>query len=167
MERVFCTGTFERVLDDKQRLLLPKTVKKSLAQSESIFLTPGQDGCLELHGHDTLQIRSEEFTKPQSDNKKAFSRLFYSQTERCQFDSQNRIRIPQRLIEWSSMTSKIIIVGVGGFWEIWQEEKWQDYCDSNKPRFDQVADALLGDSEPTTTPSDLPTPEEERPSHPR
>ena len=60
---VFCTGTFERNLDDKQRLLLPKTVKKSLSQSESIFLTPGQDGCLELHTYETLQSRSsDEFT---------------------------------------------------------------------------------------------------------
>ena len=169
---VFCTGTFERILDDKQRLLLPKTVKKSLAQSESLFLTPGQDGCLELHGDETLQIRSEEFTNSQSGNlKKAFSRLFYSQSERCQFDSQNRIRIPQRLIEWSSLTSKIIIVGVGGFWEIWNDGNWQDYCNNHKTRFDQVADALLGIGELSGVQTDAEktkqTTPEERPNQPR
>ena len=145
---VFCTGTFERVLDDKQRLLLPKTVKKSLSDSESIYLTPGQDGCLELHGYDSLQLRSSEFTNSRSGNmKKAFSRLFYYQAERCQFDSQNRIRIPQRLIEWSGLDSKIIIVGVGSYWEIWNESRWQEYCGSHKTEFDQVADALLCDSD--------------------
>ena len=141
---MFCTGTFERVLDDKQRLLLPKTVKKSLSQSESIYLTPGQDGCLELHGIESLEIRSKEITNTQNVGmKKAFSRLFYSQTERCQFDSQNRIRIPQRLLEWSRLESKIIVVGVGGYWEIWNECLWQDYCGVHRGDFDHVAETVL------------------------
>ena len=146
---MFCTGTFERVLDDKQRLLLPKTVKKSLNGSESIYLTPGQDGCLELHGNESLNVRSSEFTSSKSGQlKKAFSRLFYSQAERCQFDSQNRIRIPQRLIEWSGIDCKVIIVGVGSYWEIWDENDWHDYCGAHKTEFDQVADALLSNTMP-------------------
>ena len=164
---MFCTGTFERVLDDKQRVLLPKTVKKSLSQTESLFLTPGQNGCLELHSYDSLQSRSAEFTSSQSGHlKKAFSRLFYSQAECCQFDSQHRIRIPQRLLEWSSLTSKLIIVGVGGFWEFWDERHWQDYCSNHKSQFDEVANLLLSNGEHDNAESN-PSSDQKIPTNPR
>lgn len=163
---MFCTGTFERTLDDKQRLLIPKTVKKTLNEGESLFLTPGLDDCLELHSESSIEKRAIEAEKSQSpsQNRKSFARLFFAQAEKCDLDSHNRIRIPQRLIEWSKLESRIVILGVGPHWEIWNENTWQTYCLKHKPEFDQIAQALLDNENinPETTAET-----EQRPAQPR
>lgn len=143
-EIVFCTGTFERALDDKHRLLVPKTVKKTLQEALSVYLTPGFDQCLELHNTDSMVLRGEEITRCPTGqrNTKSLSRLFFAQTENCELDSQGRIRIPQRLIEWSQLETRVVIVGVGRHWEIWNEELWRSYCLKYKPDFDELAEAL-------------------------
>ena len=143
-ENVFCTGTFERTLDEKQRLLLPKSVKKTLSESASVFVTPGQSDCLELHNLESIEQRLADVTRSQTPgNRKSFSRLFFAQAEKCELDSQLRIRIPQRLLEWSKLDNRVVILGVGEHWEIWNEDKWQEYRQRHKPGFDQVAEALI------------------------
>ena len=144
-EIVFCTGTFERSLDEKQRLLIPKSVKKSFFEGSSLFLTPGLDECLELHNEESIERRAVEAERSQSSSqtRKSFARLFFAQAEKCDLDSQNRIRIPQRLMEWSKLESRIVILGVGAHWEIWDENIWQSYCLKHKPEFDQIAQDLV------------------------
>lgn len=143
-EAVFCTGTYERTLDDKQRLLLPKSVKKSFSGGSGLFLTPGLDECLELHSEESIEKRALEAERSQSSSqtRKSFARLFFAQAENCELDSQNRIRIPQRLIEWSKIENRIVVLGVGPHWEIWNENIWQTYCLKHKTEFDQIAQAI-------------------------
>ncbi len=164
-ENVFCTGTFDRTLDDKLRLLIPKTVKKTLREGESLFLTPGLDECLELHNEQSIEKRALDAERSQSSsqNRKSFSRLFFAQAEKCDFDAQNRIRIPQRLIEWSKLENRVVILGVGPHWEIWNESIWHQYCQQHKPEFDQIAQALLDNESIEQNPGDL----EQHPQLPR
>ena len=163
-EEVFCTGTFERNLDDKQRLLVPKPVKKTL-DSERFFVAPGFDNCLELHNEESIRERACEVEKSQatSRDRKSFSRLYFAQAEACELDSQNRIRIPQRLIDWAGLGTRLTILGVGAHWEIWNEENWSGYCAENRTAFDQIAQAIEDevDSNANETSS------ERSPSHPR
>lgn len=149
-EDVFCTGTYERTLDDKQRLLIPKSVKKFFSGGSKLFLTPGLDDCLELHSEESIEKRAQEAERSQSSsqNRKSFARLFFAQAETCELDSQNRIRIPQRLIEWSKLENRIVILGIGSHWEIWNENIWQSYCLKHKTEFDQIAQAIT-DNETT------------------
>ena len=149
-EAVFCTGTFERSLDAKSRVLLPKSVKNSVQSGQDFYLTPGLDQCLELHTLDTIEKRAKEAEESgaNTSSRKSFSRLFFAQAEKCELDSQNRIRIPQRLVEWSSLSNRIVILGVGSNWEIWNEEDWQTYYQQHKAGFDVVAQTLLDGGNP-------------------
>ena len=142
---MFCTGTFERSLDAKARVLLPKSVKKMVDVGQEFYLTPGLDQCLELHNLETIEKRAKEAEESEAttSNRKSFSRLFFAQAEKCELDSQNRVRIPQRLVEWAKLSNRIVILGVGSNWEIWNEEDWQAYYQQHKAGFDVVAQALL------------------------
>ncbi|MEM8908551.1 MAG: division/cell wall cluster transcriptional repressor MraZ [Bacteroidota bacterium] len=137
---MFCTGTFERNLDDKQRLLVPKAVKKTL-DSNQFFITPGCDNCLELHNEQSIRERAREAEQSPaaSRDRKSFARLFFAQAESCELDSQNRIRLPQRLIDWAGLESRLVILGVGANWEIWNEGNWHSFCKTNKSTFDDLA----------------------------
>ena len=43
------TGTYQRTLDDKKRLVLPKKVRDALGEPDSLFVAPGPDKCLWVH----------------------------------------------------------------------------------------------------------------------
>ena len=132
------TGSFDRSLDDKGRLMLPKRIRKMLEASTAIFLTPGTDGCLELHTSMSLgelANRAKDMA-PNSKTIHSFSRLFYAQAEQLEIDAQGRIRIPSRLIEWADLESSVTIVGVGFNWEIWNPPRWREFYDSQIAQFD-------------------------------
>ena len=142
---VFCAGTFERVIDDKQRLLLPKSVKKTFESGESLYLTPGFDRCLEIHNAESIERRALKVQNSTTDMRiqKSFSRLFFAQAEKCDLDSQNRIRVPQRLVDWAKLDSRIVVLGAGDVWEVWGERCWQNYCEQHQEDFDMVAQQLI------------------------
>jgi MraZ protein len=155
-------------LDDKQRLLLPKTVKNSLQMSEEVFLTPGNDQCLELHTSQTIALRSAEVTESSAirRKKKSYARLFFAQAQKCELDSQNRIRVTHRLVEWAQLETRVVILGVGAYWEIWDEALWRAYCQLHEADFDQLSDSLAGKGRSGIC-EEKPTRETEIPNNPR
>ena len=55
------TGTFQRSLDDKQRLSLPKTFRDELASEEvpELFIAPETDQSLSLYSADIFNRRAQ------------------------------------------------------------------------------------------------------------
>jgi MraZ protein len=137
---VLFTGTYERTLDGKGRVLLPKRMRSILLQSQVLFLTPGTDQCLELHTSESLEKLALKASESASNSRtvQSFSRLFYAQAEQIELDPQGRMRIPARLVEWAGLDKEIAIIGVGFNWEIWQNELWQAYYQSQVDEFDGV-----------------------------
>ena len=122
--------------------MLPKPVKRFL-ESQSLtelFVTPGSDGCLELHTRDSLDEvhqRVQAGTNLAA-NIRTFSRMFYAQAESCEVDGQHRIRIPKRLAEWANLEKDLTVVGVGDHWEVWSQSAWEQYFQSHQNNFDEV-----------------------------
>ena len=147
---VFCVGTYERSLDDKHRFLLPKPVKLFLREAKSGYLTPGLDGCVELHNDESLNRRASETessTASYSD-KRSFARLFFSQSEPCELDGQGRIRIPTRLVELAELESRITLIGNGSFWEIWDEARWSRYLAERNSELEPLTHSLNQPNQP-------------------
>ena len=144
------TGTYQRSLDGKARVLLPKRLRDELEQAGPVFLTPGTDHCLELHTSQSLHELAARANQSHagSRNLKSFSRLFYAQAEQCDIDGQGRIRIPVTLMEHAGLVKEIVIVGVGMNWEIWDAEQWQSYLQSNEDEFDQLAQVTFDHAAP-------------------
>ena len=147
---MFCVGTYQRSLDDKHRFLLPKPVKLFLREAKSGYLTPGMDGCVELHNDDSLNRRASETERSSVSysSKRSFARLFFSQSEPCELDGQGRIRIPVRLAELAGLDSRITLIGNGAFWEIWDQERWSRYLAERAERFDQSAGTMENPNQP-------------------
>lgn len=155
-ELVF-TGTYQRTIDTKRRLLLPTMVRNSFTV-DSIFLTPGTDNCLEVHSESSLNRLAESINQAKGDskNQKTFRRLFYAQAELCKIDALGRIRIPKRLAEIAEVEKEVIVVGVGFNWEIWDERNWNLFVSDSQPKFDMIHQSTFdsftkttGDSHPT------------------
>jgi MraZ protein len=145
MVNVVYTGTYQRAIDDKWRVMLPKKMREELDSESNLFLTPGTDRCLELHTPNSLHelARRANQSAAGSKNIKSFSRLFYAQAEQCEIDTLGRIRLPKNLVEYASLDKEIVIVGVGSNWEIWNTASWQRYLLSNEETFDLITQATF------------------------
>ena len=135
---VLFTGTYQRSLDDKGRVMLPKRMRALLKDCQSIYLTPGTDSCLQLHTAESLNQLARKISQSASSSKtvQSFSRLFYAQAQQIEVDSQGRVRIPSELIKRVSLSREISIIGVGYHWELWDHEKWTLYFHKELAEFD-------------------------------
>lgn len=134
------TGTYQRALDGKLRVLIPKRLRMGLGEDKSIYLTPGTDHCLELHSDQSLNelaIRTSQ-SSADSRNIRSFSRLFYARAQVCDIDRQGRIRIPTSLSELAKFEKNVVFVGVGFHWELWDSDRWTAYLNQNDDSFDQI-----------------------------
>jgi MraZ protein len=53
-------------------------------------------------------------------------RLYLGHAEELEMDSQGRILLPQHLREFAYLDKRIVLVGQGGKFEIWDEQRWKD-----------------------------------------
>lgn len=142
------TGTFQRSVDDKQRIALPKRLRDGLvgAAAPQLFLTPGTDGSLALYGATAFERMAERMSlaPPAQQDVRAFQRLFFSQVENVELDGQGRIRIPLHLAERSGLQSEAMLIGVQDHVEIWDRGRWEIYVTDKGRQFDTLAESVLG-----------------------
>ena len=142
---MFFTGTYHRMLDDELRVLIPKRLRSSSVEKSGLYLAPGTNRCLELHTNDSLQTLTQraQQTKTSNQNVRSFSRLFYARASFCEFDKQNRIRIPKDSADWAGLEKEVVLVGVGFNWEIWNLTSWEAYLEQNSDSFDGLVNQTL------------------------
>lgn len=148
------TGTYQRALDGKLRVLVPKRLRTGLADQPDLFLTPGTDHCLELHTTESLNALAERTRKSAAGSKniRSFSRLFYARAEQCDIDKQGRIRIPSSLAELADLEKEVVFIGVGQHWELWNLKLWEQYLAQHDQSFDEISNVTFdafSDSVPT------------------
>jgi MraZ protein len=165
------TGNFQRTLDEKLRLALPKRFRESLSGQGQLVLTPGTDGSLALFPQQTFAELTAKLAarSPTSQDVRAFSRLLYAQSQGVEIDSQGRIRLPAELTRLAGLESEVILLGVGDRIELWNRARWEAYLADLQPRYDQLAESALSDapvsSSATTNTTEAPAPV--RPLQPR
>lgn len=133
------TGTYLRTLDDKRRLAVPKRVKDDFAEEhlDSLIVAPGTEKSLVVYspqGFDRFAAR----LSAAPDNQR-YLRLFYSSAERVEFDSQSRIRIPDRLADYAGLKRDVYLLGVQDHAELWDKDAWDAFMATHTPEFDQLA----------------------------
>ncbi len=124
------TGTFQRSLDTKDRLMLPAKLQDDLGPE--CYLTMGIDRCLALYP----QWRWEKFTEKFSSlpmNQSKLMRPLFANAVKCRPDSQGRITIPPRLQQYAGITKDVAIIGVSDRAELWDAAAWQDSDEEMTP----------------------------------
>jgi MraZ protein len=145
--KMLLTGTFERTLDEKLRLALPKTLREALSHEKQLVLTLGTEGSLSLfpgRAFSTLAVRLA-LRSPTGQDVRAFSRLLYAQSHSVEVDSQGRIRLPAELARLANLEGDVVLLGVGDRVELWNKSRWEAYFADLQPRYDQLAESALSD----------------------
>ena len=141
------TGSYNRSLDEKLRVAIPKEVREALALEAggAMYVAPGTDGSLVLFTETDFARFAErlESTSPTQQDVRAFVRLFYSQARRADVDRQGRIRIPVELAEKAQLKKEVMLLGVRDHLELWDQQLWQQYSAHKSAEYDNLAEAAL------------------------
>lgn len=112
------------------RLIIPKKFREALGNTNSFTLTKGFDKCLagfrnedwekesvKLMGDTALELHTADV-----------KRYFFSSAVIAETDDQGRIIVPKNLLQYADLNGKeATLIGVGSYFEIWNNEKWTEY----------------------------------------
>ena len=146
------TGAYERTIDDKLRLAMPKPFREAFEDDQQLVLTPGMDGSLSLFSGRVFAGLADQLAarSPSGQEVRAFSRLLYAQSRSVELDSQGRIRLPIELAKLGNLEGDAVVLGVGDHVELWNKSRWEAYLADLQPRYDQLAEAALSEREAAT-----------------
>ena len=120
MGQIF-TGTFQRNLDSKNRLLVPSEIRDALSPDDrqGLYLIPSRK-CILVWPRSYLDSYLEAQASDPIGNTK-FNRDFYSQMIFRAFDGTGRIVLPGDLPERFPSRS-VLIAGAGRYLELWEPD---------------------------------------------
>lgn len=122
-------------LDEKSRMVLPTRYRDSVrvhAANQLVATIDTEDRCLLLYPLPEWEEIQQKIEALSSFNRttRRIQRLLIGHATDLTVDGNGRILLPQALKEYANITRKIILVGQGKKFEIWDEEYWLTQRDS-------------------------------------
>lgn len=114
--------------------MIPKRIRENL-KGDTCVLTKGFDACLAGYDKDDWERRANELLSVSLLEKEHIEkkRLVFSGAHYVGIDEQGRFVIPKGLLEFvGTSTDKMVIIGVGDRFEIWNASRWKEYSGEMK-----------------------------------
>jgi len=121
-------GSYTHSLDGKKRVTVPVDWREA-AGNPILFVLPGVNvKCLYVVTARDMSQRMEKVRAASVANVQAqkFARDFFSRADRVSLDSQGRIRVTDKLLEYAGIINQTVLVGVGSRFELWSPESWNE-----------------------------------------
>jgi MraZ protein len=140
-------GRHDHTVDPKGRLSIPAAYRAELlGRSEMPSILTSYDNHLALYPREYWTEKIERGLAKISEWDKeaqAFRRLVIGSACECPIDSQGRILIPSKLREHAKLESKVTLVGVLDFIEIWDTELYGLDNDDTRARLAEIQHSLV------------------------
>ena len=122
-------GAAQLSLDSKGRLAIPARHRDMLLAhcAGSMVLTADADGCLLLYPQPEWQPIRDKLLKLSALNPKirALQRRLIGYAEDVVMDGAGRVLISPALRSYAALDKRVMLVGQGNKFELWDEAKWQ------------------------------------------
>jgi MraZ protein len=121
-------GINNLALDSKGRMAMPARYRERLQEASDgrLVITVDRDHCLLVYPLPEWEVIEAKLVALPSLNEQArvLQRLLIGYATECELDSQGRILLPNLLREFAKLDKKIVLIGQGKKFEIWDEETW-------------------------------------------
>lgn len=126
-------GEYQVSFTGQGRLVLPKKIRE-LLKGNTFVVTKGFDTCLAGYDRQDWEERAKELLSVSLLDKEniAKRRMLFASASYVEVDEQGRFVIPKSLLSFLSDKKKVVIIGVGDHFELWDQEKWSQYTDSEE-----------------------------------
>ena len=120
------TGEYNNSLDNKNRLNIPAKFRKILdpINDRTFVLTRGFDQCLVLYPLQDWSKVEEQLIMLSSikGRHRSFVRSITRYAMSVQYDGQGRVQIPENLMNYSSISKEVSVIGMINKIELWDPE---------------------------------------------
>ncbi|HEB59927.1 MAG TPA: transcriptional regulator MraZ [Gammaproteobacteria bacterium] len=115
-------------LDTKGRMAIPARYRERLESvcQGQLVITVDRDHCLLLYPLREWEIIEHKLVALPSLNPQArrLQRLLIGHATECELDANGRILVPPPLREFAGLDKRVVMIGQGNKFEIWDEERW-------------------------------------------
>lgn len=120
-------------LDVKGRMAMPTKYRERLKVhcSGQLIITVDPDHCLLIYPlPEWEEIERTIAHLPNLDKQtRRLQRLLIGHATECELDGQNRILLPPPLREFAALDKRVVLIGQGNKFELWNEETWNERRD--------------------------------------
>lgn len=119
---------FEHPIDSKGRISVPSDFRASLIsdQYEYIMLYPSiRNNCIEGCSYKRFEEIAAMISNMNdySDERDALEFAIFAESSKVLLDKQGRMVLPKKFLTKYGLTDKVVFVGKGKFFEVWQEDE--------------------------------------------
>ncbi|MCG8995245.1 division/cell wall cluster transcriptional repressor MraZ [Laribacter hongkongensis] len=124
-------GVASLTLDGKGRLMVPVRLRADMSDA-TLVVTLESAKCLLLYPLSCWQpVEARLMSLPANDPAALrFQRLVLGHAEALTPDPAGRILLPARLRKLAGLERKVVLVGMGRRWELWDEARWDAEMDA-------------------------------------
>ena len=121
-------GEYSVSFTGQGRLVLPKKIRE-LLKGNTFVITKGFDTCLAGYDKQDWETRASSLMGVSLLDKDNIGkrRSLFASASYIEVDDQGRFVVPKSLLSLVTKKNKAVIIGVGDHFEIWDEDKWNEY----------------------------------------
>ena len=144
MRHPVLTGEFELNVDEKNRLLIPSEVRRSINQAEhgdGFFLVMGVNRRPWLYTeryYENLVTAAPADITPEQDLL-AFDQLHFALASRIEPDGQGRLLLPQKILKRAAIQKEVTLIGVRDHLEVWNRADWDARIEELERQASEIA----------------------------
>ena len=134
---------YELTIDDKNRLLIPAEVRRSILpeHGEAFFVVMGVNRVPWFYPekyYEELVMQAPADITPGEDLL-AFDQMHFAMTTKVPWDKQGRVLIPDKTLRRAGLGKEVTLIGVRDHLELWNRADWEARRDELERRSTEVA----------------------------
>jgi MraZ protein len=135
-------GEYSHSLDEKGRVSLPVKFRGKLASG--CVVTRGLDHCLWVYSLEEWDKLAQSLAALPitSKNARSFSRLMLAGAMDLKIDNAGRINLPNYLMKYAGIKTKVVITGMYSRLEIWPEDGWNEFKKDMEDNGEEIAEQI-------------------------
>ncbi|MDO4772591.1 MAG: division/cell wall cluster transcriptional repressor MraZ [Bacillota bacterium] len=135
-------GEKQHKIDKMGRVSVPSKFRQKISQS--IIVTKGDELCLLAYPMEEWQEYDAKLKAlPGSDKiAQAYIREIYSYAEECFVDSQGRIKLTEKLMDYAKIQDEVVFIGKPGKFEMWSNHVLDAYRAENPINSQEMAEHM-------------------------
>ena len=140
-------GQFSYSVDAKGRVSIPARLRKHVSPeaNDTFVMTQGTGKCIDVYPLDQWLVfeKKLEELNPFDPRKAKFIRMILQHAAEDTLDSQSRILIPQKLLEYAKIEKEVIILGALKKIEIWNPKEFENYLKDTPETYEEIAAQVM------------------------
>ncbi len=140
-------GQFTYSVDAKGRVSIPARLRKHVSPeaNDTFVMTQGTGKCIDIYPLDQWLVfeKKLEELNPFDPRKAKFIRMILQHAAEDTLDSQSRILIPQKLLEYAKIEKEVLILGALKKIEVWNPKEFEDYLKDSPETYEEIAAQVM------------------------